>query len=90
MSVGGATVAVVEAQVWTLIGILGGAFFSSLGVFASLYLRLDGKIDKIDNKFGKFDSLRSEMIAGFRRLDAKIDALTERLSVHLQRHGGSG
>jgi roadblock/LC7 domain-containing protein len=80
MSVGGATVAFVQAQVWTLIGIVAAGWFSSLG----LYLRLDGKIDR------KIDELRSEMLAGFARLDAKIDALSERLSFHVQRHGDSG
>lgn len=66
-----------EPQVWTLIGVFAASTFAMMGLTASLFLnvinaRFDGLQSEVKAEIG---GLRSEMNAGFARVDGKIDHL---------------
>lgn len=63
------------------------------GTFDAKFKAIDDRFDAIDMKFGavndRFDALRTEMLAGFERLDARVDALDRDVQALANRAFGS-
>jgi hypothetical protein len=70
-----------EAQVWTLIGMLGAALLTLIGA----YFHLGSRIDSLGTRL---DSLGARIDEQGRELRAAIEALRTDLSSHLERHTG--
>jgi hypothetical protein len=103
VSVGDASLAGVDAAIWTAIGLLAATSLGTLFYLGSkidvLGARLDGRIDALSSRV---DSGFARVDAGFARVDerfgrvgdrfdavnARLDAINERLSTHLDRHVG--
>ena len=71
-----------EAAVWTAIGLLAA---TSLGSLFYLGARIDALGARMDSRF---DSLEGRMEARFARVDQRFDGLEGRLDAHLDRHAG--
>jgi hypothetical protein len=89
-----------EAQVWTLIGLLAATLFGSFfylgsridGLESSLSGRIDGLGGRIDGLHGRMDALernlRAEIRAQGRELGERIYEVSVKLDDHLRRHAG--
>lgn len=83
---------VMDAAVWTAIGLLAA---TSLGALLYLGARIDGlggRIDglgaRTDSLGARIDSLAARMDARFDGMESRFDALSTRLDTHLDRHAG--
>ena len=83
----------VEAAIWTAIGLLAA---TSLGTLFYLGSRMDALASRLDARMDALGSrLDSRMDGGFARVDARFDAiearldgLAARLDTHLDQHAG--
>jgi hypothetical protein len=84
-----ATLADMDAAVWTAIGLLAA---TSLGSLFYLGARIDSLGARMDSRFdgvaGRLDALEGRMEARFAHVDQRFDTLEARLDAHLDRHAG--
>src|SRR2546429_211050 len=82
VSLPGASLALVEAELWSLIGILGGVLAVLLAFLFTAVRGLDGRIDTLGGRFetrvdalgDRFERLAVELRAEIRSLAARMDA----------------
>lgn len=77
------TVAMTEAQTWAAIGVLAAAFFATLTLISTLFVRVVRA--EIGGLRGEIGGLRAEMNARFDTTNERIDALDRDVSA-LMRH----
>ena len=65
-----------EAQVWTLIGLLGGALLTLIGA----YFHIGSRIDSLGT------DLRAEIRGLRQEMTGRLDGIEQRLTDHIARH----
>lgn len=94
MSYLGATLAKMDAAVWTAIGLLAATSLGTLFYLGSridaVAARMDARFDSVDARFAqvdaRFDAMLGVIETRFARVDSRFDNLETRLQSHLDRH----
>jgi hypothetical protein len=86
----------VEAQVWTLIAILGAFGMGALVLLATLHVRFDGvyqrfdrmdrRFERIDDRFDRIDDRFDRIEEALREIRDEVRSLRERFEAHEQAH----
>lgn len=84
-----------EAQVWTLIALLGGSYITMVMHLGGRIGRLEQRADRLEDRFERLERRFDRLEQRFGRLEQRFDGLltqiehmNSKLDDHLRRHAG--